>query len=73
LKEVINLTDKRAHHNEKVMASILLTIYRMNESTQRTKEDLIDWFSHLNTPKLIDKVTPLTLKPIVRPELSNDF
>lgn len=61
LAAVINLTDNRSHHDEAVMASILLAVYDMNPATQRTQEDLAAWFDNLDTPTLIKDADPLAI------------
>jgi hypothetical protein len=55
------------------MASILLTIFRINETSQRTLVDLKDWFSHLPPPSLIKSAEPLALTPIYRESITDDF
>ena len=71
--KVIELTTNQSHHDEKIMASILLTIFRVNESSQRTEVDLKDWFSHLPTPSLIKSAESLSLTPIYRESITDDF
>jgi len=71
--KVIELKASRAHHDQSIMARILLSIYEMNEASQRTEADLIKWFSNLPNPKLRGASQPLEVAPLTRTKLSPQY
>lgn len=44
----------------------------MNETTNRTQKDLVDWFSHLHTPSLIN-TQPFSVETQDRRKLTSEF